>query len=257
VRAYVGDLLTAGATRVVAFGERLEPPSDEVILAGPVRGQFVLRGTGGTVYVHGRVSAVAGLICGACLARFSQALEVDVDEEFGHRTTVPPDRDRAGDGREFAGPAAVPTARPVLSPRRGQSSTHGVDQHRRGPKPARAETATPHGSRAGGGDANEQVLGPDDFIAPIGSGDLVDLTELVRQHLALAIPISPRCSPTCKGLCPKCGADRNAGGCDCDTEEVDPRLEGLRQWTGDGRPRSPRGRAGWSAHAGKGSNRWG
>jgi len=181
VRAYVGDVLVEpGAARTVVFCERLHPPSDEVTLPEPVWGELVVSGTGRTVRVHGRVTTTAGLICGACLTRFAQPLDVEVDEEF---------------------------ARP----------------------PARADHDL----------AGEQALGPDDFVSPIEPGDVVDLTEVIRQHLALALPIAPRCSPACRGLCPTCGADRNAGPCGCEADEIDPRLQALREWAGTGESSSP------------------
>jgi len=86
---------------------------------------------------------------------------------------------------------------------------------------------SPDGATAPG----EQALGPDDFLMPIEPDDTVDLTEVVRQHLILALPIAPRCSPDCRGLCPRCGADRNAGPCGCEIEEIDPRLQVLRGWS--------------------------
>lgn len=45
----------------------------------------------------------------------------------------------------------------------------------------------------------------------------------VRQALMVEVPIKILCSDACRGLCPKCGADRNAGDCGCDTAEIDPR----------------------------------
>ena len=49
---------------------------------------------------------------------------------------------------------------------------------------------------------------------PAGAPTL-DATEEVRQALHLALPGHVRCRPDCKGLCPKCGADRNESSCGC------------------------------------------
>ena len=57
---------------------------------------------------------------------------------------------------------------------------------------------------------------------------LLDLTEVVRQHLVLAVPMAPLCRRDCRGLCPTCGADRNEGDCGCAAGALDPRLEALR-----------------------------
>ncbi len=39
----------------------------------------------------------------------------------------------------------------------------------------------------------------------------VDVRPAVREELALAVDAYPLCRPDCKGLCPRCGADLNAG----------------------------------------------
>lgn len=56
----------------------------------------------------------------------------------------------------------------------------------------------------------------------------IDLTPIVREEGILALPIQPLCSATCKGLCPECGQNLNEGTCDCEVEQIDPRLEPLR-----------------------------
>ena len=56
----------------------------------------------------------------------------------------------------------------------------------------------------------------------------LDLTEAVRQRAILAEPMKPLCRPDCRGLCPRCGANRNLSPCTCATEAVDPRWQALR-----------------------------
>ena len=58
-------------------------------------------------------------------------------------------------------------------------------------------------------------LDAEDFVVKVGPDESIDLTDIVRQHLILALPISPRCREGCAGLCPECGADLNAGPCAC------------------------------------------
>jgi uncharacterized protein len=43
----------------------------------------------------------------------------------------------------------------------------------------------------------------------------LDLGEAVREELALAVPPYVLCRDDCAGLCPRCGADLNAGPCQC------------------------------------------
>jgi len=54
-------------------------------------------------------------------------------------------------------------------------------------------------------------------------GDHLDLSPLVRDALLLELPIAPICSEDCRGLCPLCGDDLNAGPCGCPVPVGDPR----------------------------------
>jgi|DewCreStandDraft_5_1066085.scaffolds.fasta_scaffold00384_21 uncharacterized protein len=75
----------------------------------------------------------------------------------------------------------------------------------------------------------EVRLSREDFIFPLPEGGILDVTELVRQNLIMAIPIKPVCKENCQGLCPRCGANRNVEPCDCRLVDVDPRLAVLGQ----------------------------
>lgn len=88
------------------------------------------------------------------------------------------------------------------------------------------------GYRAGAAAAKEgteraEGLSRGPVVLSLTSAQL-DLTELVRQHLVMALPMAPLCRLDCRGLCPACGADRNEGTCDCADDETDPRLRVLR-----------------------------
>ena len=70
----------------------------------------------------------------------------------------------------------------------------------------------------------------DDYVL---GGDLtLDPEPLVRDAIALELPFAPLCSPTCRGLCPRCGGDRNLGECSC-TEAIDPRWAALERFRED------------------------
>ena len=62
-------------------------------------------------------------------------------------------------------------------------------------------------------------------------GDVIDLDEILREQIILALPMYPRCSPECRGLCPVCGIDLNQETCDCQRDEIDPRLAVLKTFT--------------------------
>ncbi len=54
-------------------------------------------------------------------------------------------------------------------------------------------------------------------LAP--AAPVIDLGEAIREELALAIPAYLLCREDCAGLCPRCGADLNAGVCQCTPAE--------------------------------------
>ncbi len=53
---------------------------------------------------------------------------------------------------------------------------------------------------------------------------IIDLSEVLRQNILLALPMHPLCRPDCRGLCPQCGQNLNEGACDCPQPIGDPRL---------------------------------
>lgn len=65
-------------------------------------------------------------------------------------------------------------------------------------------------------------------------GDLIDLEQVVRDAVVLALPLSPLCAEDCPGLCGECGAKLAEAGPDHGHgERVDPRWESLRKLTED------------------------
>ena len=46
-------------------------------------------------------------------------------------------------------------------------------------------------------------------------GEEIDLTEGIQEQVVLCLPMRPLCREDCKGLCAACGADLNAGECNC------------------------------------------
>jgi uncharacterized protein len=54
-------------------------------------------------------------------------------------------------------------------------------------------------------------------------GDEVDLTPLVYEEALLALPTRPLCAETCRGLCPRCGANLNTAPCVCPATGSEPR----------------------------------
>ncbi len=60
-------------------------------------------------------------------------------------------------------------------------------------------------------------------------GDVFSVAEEVREMILLEIPSHALCRPDCRGLCPRCGENRNTGACRCPGDEGgDPRWSALR-----------------------------
>lgn len=71
-------------------------------------------------------------------------------------------------------------------------------------------------------------LTADDLALSYYRGEEIDLSPLIREQMILALPTRPLCDPGCRGLCPQCGASKNAGDCGCATDAGDPRLTVFR-----------------------------
>jgi uncharacterized protein len=69
----------------------------------------------------------------------------------------------------------------------------------------------------------------DEDAFPIGDDNSVDLDEPLRETVLLALPMHAVCRSDCQGLCPQCGLNLNIEQCDCQQEEIDPRLAILKQ----------------------------
>ena len=57
--------------------------------------------------------------------------------------------------------------------------------------------------------------------------DSLLLEDVLREQVLLSLPVRTLCKPDCKGLYPRCGANRNLQPCSCDEGPSDPRWEAL------------------------------
>jgi uncharacterized protein len=62
----------------------------------------------------------------------------------------------------------------------------------------------------------------------IDENHMLDLSEAVRQHILLALPMKPICRQDCAGLCPVCGQNLNYGTCNCAHRHPDSRWAPLQ-----------------------------
>jgi uncharacterized protein len=74
----------------------------------------------------------------------------------------------------------------------------------------------------------EQELTGEDFDNDFYDNESIDLESIIREQILLALPMFPRCSEECRGLCGNCGQDLNQSECDCKQTEIDPRLAALK-----------------------------
>jgi uncharacterized protein len=59
--------------------------------------------------------------------------------------------------------------------------------------------------------------------------EMIDVEQIVRDAVVLALPLAPLCSPDCLGLCPVCGEKRADLAPDHGHETLDPRWAALRE----------------------------
>ena len=159
-------------------------------VAGTVR-----REKGTTVILEVRVASVMEMTCGRCLEPFSLPVYADVKTRF-----VPP--------ADFAKVTAETAARAgrLKAGDADEDADEDIDE---------GEASEPEGKDVGLAEYRD---------------DTIDLGEVVREQLYLALPMKPLCQEDCKGLCPVCGVNRNRETCTCQQEWVDPRMAALKEW---------------------------
>lgn len=75
----------------------------------------------------------------------------------------------------------------------------------------------------------KEIIDNEDYVYFEGGSHQADLTPIVQQALILSMSIQPLCDNDCKGLCSGCGINLNNHSCQCKTEVIDPRWEGLKK----------------------------
>ncbi len=58
-------------------------------------------------------------------------------------------------------------------------------------------------------------------------GEGLLLEDVLKEQILLALPVKQVCKENCKGLCPQCGTNLNAGKCNCVAGMADPRWNAL------------------------------
>lgn len=79
---------------------------------------------------------------------------------------------------------------------------------------------------------------PDSRLFFEGTLDL-NIDELLRQSILVALPLKSLCAETCKGLCPRCGQRLSEGTCDCQPDAMNPQMAVLLQLLESRREKKP------------------
>jgi len=77
--------------------------------------------------------------------------------------------------------------------------------------------------------ANDDQYADEVRVREVKGSPEFDAGGYLWEQFMLALPTRPLCKPGCKGLCPKCGKDRNKDECGCGRDDGDPRLAVLRK----------------------------
>ena len=73
-----------------------------------------------------------------------------------------------------------------------------------------------------GEDAEEEAA------SELMEGYHLNVDELIKNELLLNWPMKVLCREDCKGICKKCGMDWNKNSCQCEQEELDPRMSVIK-----------------------------
>jgi uncharacterized protein len=74
----------------------------------------------------------------------------------------------------------------------------------------------------------QHELTEEDLSVSVFDGETIELDEIAREEILLAVPAHVLCREDCQGLCPNCGADKNVSACECWITEVDSRWLALK-----------------------------
>jgi uncharacterized protein len=80
----------------------------------------------------------------------------------------------------------------------------------------------------GEGEDEERELTDEDMSVSFYKDDKIDVNQIVREQIYLALPMKPLCKEDCRGLCSQCGTNLNLSKCSCEKDLVDPRLAKLK-----------------------------
>ncbi|MEW6696172.1 MAG: YceD family protein [Bacillota bacterium] len=75
---------------------------------------------------------------------------------------------------------------------------------------------------------DELIKDPDSELVGF-DGDFIDIEPEVIKSLLMELPMRLVCAPDCRGLCQRCGSNLNVQWCNCQKDDIDPRLAVLKK----------------------------
>ena len=158
--------------------------SPDIEFKGVIDVQAFLYKTEETIIARGRINATPSFQCGRCSKNFFLPLAIDFDQIF------------------------VPKNPP-------RPAYHKKQEEKKAPRSSLKKKADVSDLSQG----KEELDNPDENYY---EGSSVVLDEMIREQVLLEFPMRPLCSPTCKGVCPRCGIDWNVSDCSCLKDEDAP-----------------------------------
>ena len=76
-------------------------------------------------------------------------------------------------------------------------------------------------------DGSEHAISTSDTEIGYYEDGRLAVEDVLREQVLLSLPARALCRQDCKGICPRCGKNRNSEVCACDTSQVDPRWTAL------------------------------
>ncbi|MEG0324957.1 MAG: DUF177 domain-containing protein [Cellulosilyticaceae bacterium] len=75
--------------------------------------------------------------------------------------------------------------------------------------------------------SDNQYADENDDVKPVIKSS-IDLSDDILEAIVVEVPMKCLCSKDCKGMCKNCGANLNHSVCECESADIDLRLEQLK-----------------------------
>ncbi len=82
-------------------------------------------------------------------------------------------------------------------------------------------------------DEEEKELEDDEIVYEFFDGEAIEIDRLVAEQIFLALPVKVLCDEECKGICPRCGVNRNEEPCRCEAGVESSPFARLRSLKGE------------------------